>query len=336
MKKPVNMGIIGLGRWGINYFRTFNEITDCAVKHICATKEKTLKEALEKIKPKKIPKLSINYEQLLADKELDAIAITTPGSTHYKLAKEALKANKHVIVEKPVAFSSKDVKELIRLSREKNKILMAGHQHLFNPGIQKLKSDMSRGLFGKINFIHLAHFGNGPIRTDMSALWDFFPHSVSIFLYLLEKFPIAISANGESYINKGIEDIVTMDAIFPDKIFAVSIGSWLYPIKKMEIVIAGEKLYATFDDYAQHDKLKYYRNRPRVASGKIVMEDNGYETPKLSDAKPLTEQLKHFLYCIQNNKIPLTGGQEALKVTKVLESAQKSLRNQGKPIKITK
>lgn len=334
MKKPVNIGIIGLGRWGTNYFRTFNGLENCDVKYICSAKKTTLEESLKKVSPSKKPKSTLDYNDILDDKDIDAVAIATPGSMHFRMAKKALQANKHVLVDKPLAFTSKDASELISMANKKNRALMVGHQHLFNPGIQRLKSDMGKGLFGKINSIYLAHFGNGPVRTDMSALWDFFPHSVSIFLYLLEELPASLSVNGQSCINKGVEDMVTMDAIFPGKIFAVSVGSWLYPIKKMEMTIVGEKMYAVFDDYAESEKLKYYRSRPKFANGKIIIRDEGYEAPKLKNSRPLTEELAHFLDCVQNNKRPLTGGKEALDVTKVLEAAQESLSNNGKRVEI--
>lgn len=328
MKKTI--GVIGAGRWGKNYLRTFNEL-GCKIKWVCSTKDATLKEALADTKV--AAKATKNYNDILEDKEVDAVAIATPGSTHYMLAKKTLQADKHVLVEKPIAFNSKNVEELIRISNQKNKILMVGHQQLFNPGIQKIKKDMGKGLFGKISFISFAHFGNGPIRNDMGVLWDFFPHTVSILLYLLEDFPISVSANGKSFINKGIEDIATMDLNFPNGVFATSIASWLYPMKKMEIAVVGEKLCAVFDDYAQNEKLKYFYSRPKSAGGKIFIGGNSFKAPKLSNARPLTRELRHFLGCIEKNKNPISGGEEALKVTKVLEAAAHSLKSNGLLIK---
>lgn len=324
MVKTVNIGIIGVGRWGTNYLRVFNSLENARVKWICATKQATLKEALLKVEAKAI-KTTTNYKDILKDKEIDAIAVVSSGSTHHKFAKEALKCKKHVIVEKPLAFNSKDAKELIKISKENKKILMVGHLHRYNPGIQRLKADIDKGLFGKINFVYFSHFGNGPIRSDMNVIWDFFPHTLSILLYFFEKPPLSVSVNGASYINKGIVDIATMDMLLPNKIFATSIASWLYPLKKMEITVVGEKLYATFDDYAKKEKLKYYYSRPSVIDGKVIVKDEGYTSPVISDAKPLTEQLKHFLDCINKNKVPLTDGYEGLKVVSILETAQKSL-----------
>lgn len=333
MNRPLNIGIIGLGRFGRNYFKTFNQIDNAFVTWICSAKENDIKEALETVNNKSDIKTTINYKDILNNKEVDAVAIVTPGSTHYSLTKEALRSDKHVIVEKPLAFNSKDGEELIEISNKKRKVLMAGHLHLFNPGIIKLKADIKSGLFGKINYMHSFGSGNGPIRKDMNALWDYFPHDVSIFLYLLGECPLSLSVNGASYINKSVEDLVTMDIKFPKNIFATAIGTWLYPLKKRELVVVGEKLYAVFDDYAAKDKLRYYDRGSGAVQGKV---DGEYQAVDIEDTKPLTVQLKHFLECIQNNKEPLTSGDEALKVVKVLEYAEKSLKNNGLMVKVPK
>ncbi|MBU89928.1 hypothetical protein CMO94_00170 [Candidatus Woesearchaeota archaeon] len=330
----INIGIIGLGRFGKNYLRTFNELDNALVTWVCATKESTIKEAISKIKTKVPIKTTTNYEDVFGDSEVDAVAIVTPGSTHFSLAKEALKCNKHVIVEKPLTLSSDDAKELVKISNAAKKILMVGHIHRFNPAIKKLKEDIKSGIFGKINYIEYTHLGNGPVRKDINALWDFFPHVLSILFYLLEDLPLKVNANGASFLQKGIEDVVTMDLTFPNNIFATAIGSWLYPVKKMGIVIVGEKLYATFDDYLTEEKLKYYSNNSKLIDGKLIKVDKRYSVPFIENDKPLTEQLKHFLNCIKYNKIPVTNGNEGLKVVNVLEAAQESLNNNGAPVKI--
>lgn len=329
----VKIGIIGVGRWGKNYLRTFNELENADVRWICATKQSTIKEAL-KASNKAIIKTTTNYKSILNDEEVDAVAIASSGSTHYKFAKEALQSNKHVIVEKPLAFHSKDAKELIRISKKRKKILMVGHLHIYNPAIQKLKVDIDKGLFGKINFIHLSHFGSGPVRSDMGVIWDFFPHTASVLLHLLGKMPLSVSVNGASCLKNKIEDIAVMDMIFPNKIFAASIASWLYPLKKMNIVVVGEKLYATFDDYAKIGKLKYYDSRPSIVNGGFLIKNTKPTYPVISYAKPLTEQLKHFLNCVIKNEIPLTDGYSGLKVVSILEAAQKSLENNGLNVKV--
>jgi predicted dehydrogenase len=321
MGKAIDVGIIGVGRWGTNYLMTLNELENANVKCICSRSENTIKAALEKTGSPDV-KTSLNYNDIFNDKEIDAVAVVTNAPLHYELAKKALQSNKHVIVEKPVAFHAEHVEELIELSKKMQRTLMAGHLHVFNPGIQKIREDIARGLFGHINYLYSFGAG-GPVRKDMSALWDYFPHDVSISLYLLQQTPLSVSASGSSYTREDIEDIVTMNIQFHKKVFVAAIGPWVYPFKKRELMVVGEKLYAAFDDYADNEKLRYFT------------KDNKTIVPKISDAKPLTQQLSHFLDCIENNKAPITGGEEALRVTKVLEHAQESLIKKGLSINVS-
>ena len=322
MKKPINIGIIGLG-FGKNYLRTFNELRNASVKWVCSRSRKTINQVLSGTKTELRTRTTTNYKDIFKDKNTEAVAIVTPGSTHYKLAREALLANKHVIVEKPVAFKSKEVEDLISISKKRKKVFMAGHLHLFNPGIRKIKHDMENKVFGRINSIYSIHTSKGIIRKDMSALWDFFPHPVSIALYLLGKMPLTVKAYGISYLQKGMEDMAFMELTFPNNMVLTAFCSWLSPERKMELNIVGDKIYAAFDDYAK-EKLMYYN-----------LAKNKNYPKQIESKKPLTEQLKHFLYCIENNKRPLTDGYEALNVTKVLEAAEKSLKSK-KTVSIAK
>ena len=329
----LNFGIIGVGRFGRNYLRTLNEMNESSVKWICSSTEKTLSEASSGIDLKYQIKKTADYGKILDDKEVDAVVISTPGSTHYKISKEALLAGKHVLVEKPMCFSSREAEDLAKTAKKKNKILMAGHLHLFNPGIQKLREDIKNGLFGKINYISIFHSGNGPVRTDINALWDFFPHSVSVLLHLLESNPVKASVNGKSFIKKGNEDIVSMHMKFPDDVFALSTGTWLHPQKKMEVVVAGEKLYAVFDDYAA-DKLRYFDSVPKLFNKKIIIDGKGAKKIPISDSKPLAGQIKYFLNLVKTGNDYRGSLKLALKTTKILEMAQKSLKS-GKEVKIS-
>ena len=328
----ISIGVIGIGRFGINYLRTFNQLDNAHVSWICSRSKNTLDKA--KNEPGLSAKATADYKNILMDKDIDAVAITTPAITHYKIAKEALLAGKHVIVEKPVTTSSKECEDLIKISKRKNKVFMAAHIHRYNPGIQKLKEDIGAGQFGKINFIHYTHLGNGPVRADINALWDFFPHALTICNYLFDEIPVSVSANGACFLRDKIQDIVAVNLKYKNGAFAIATGSWLYPFKRMELVVSGEKLFAAFDDYAKKEKLKYYDNAPKIKDGKPIIKDKGYISPDIDETRPLTAELKHFLECIRNNKEPLTGGNEALKVITLLEYAQKSLDNHGKEVEV--
>jgi predicted dehydrogenase len=336
MGKIRNIGIIGVGRWGANYLRTLLNQKNAKVKWICSGTQSTINKAIKKVNPNYSIKTTTNYKDILKDKEVDAVIIATPGSTHYKITKESLLSNKHVLVEKPFCMNSKHAEELAKISKKQKKILMVGHLHLFNPGIQKLSEDIKRGKFGKLNYIDLTHTGNGPIRSDMSALWDFLPHTVSILLYLTNDYPKEVSVIGKSFIKKGIEDIIVMNLKFSGNLFVTSLGSWLNPLKKMEVIVAGEQLYATFDDCAKVNKLKYHDNRPKVVNGKAIIDDKGIFLVKFKDKKPLNEQVKYFLSGIEKGSIKINNPIHSIKITKVLEAAQISLKRGGALVKISK
>jgi len=250
------------------------------------------------------------------------------------MVKDALNAGKHVLVEKPLAFSSREVQELVVLAEQKKKVLMVGHVHMHNPPIQKLHDDIKRGLFGKIQYIRSLGAGSGPIRSDMSALWDFFPHDVSVALYLLDKFPVAVCAHGASFTKEGVEDVATMNLFFADGTFVTSTCSWLDPLKKRDVVVVGEKLSAVFDDYASPDKLKYIQHVPSSDARKGMQQDVDIHVPFVQKVLPMTEELKHFLECIESGATPLTDGRNALKITQVLEAAHESLKRGGARISI--
>ncbi len=314
----MKVAVIGAGRWGINYIRTFAEI-GVDVGWICARSEETLKKAASAAGAK--AKQTTRYEDALRDGSVDAVAIVTPGSTHYTIAKDALRAGKHVIVEKPLALNSKDAEELVRIAEKARRILMVGHLHRFNHAIQKIRRDIEAGEFGKILYIHSLGTGNGPVREDMSALWDFGPHDVTIADYLLGRYPESVSANGASFLKKRIEDVITIDMKFSGNAFATAFGSWLYPIKRREVVVVGEKTLAAYDDYAK--KLTY-----------VDAKSCRSRDVKFKNEKPLTEQLRHFISCIEENKKPVADGTEGVKVVKVLEAAEKSMKAGGKPVEV--
>lgn len=306
----MKLGIIGVGKWGRNYFRTFLEL-GATVKWICARSESTLKKALEEVKAD--VKTTTNYKDILEDSDVDAVAVSTPDPTHYQIVKDSLEAGKHVLVEKPFTLNSQEAEELVKLAEEKKKVLMVGHIHRFNPGIQKIKEDIDAGLFGKISFIQSIGTGTDA-RSDTSALWDYMPHDLTILSYLLGSYPESVRATG---VGEEQIDFVTAEMKIKDT-FAVCLAGWIYPVKKRELVVVGEKLSAIYDDYKR--ELKYYNGDEGVIA--------------LNDAMPLTEELKHFLDCIENNKKPVTDGHEGLKVVKVLEACEESIKKDGEPVKV--
>ncbi|MBI2142208.1 Gfo/Idh/MocA family oxidoreductase [Candidatus Woesearchaeota archaeon] len=312
MGRAVNLGIIGVGRWGKNYLRTFSELDNASVRWLCSRTAQSVEAAVREIKPEFMAKATTNYGDILSDKSVDAVAIASDGSIHHSIAKAALESGKHVIVEKPLALSSKEAEELVTVASRHKRLLMVSDIHRFNPGIQRMREDVKLGMFGKLCYLQMFHSGDGPVRDDMSALWDFFPHSISIAAFLTGQYPLSVSASGASFLKKGVEDVVSMSLKFQDRTFAYAFGSWLYPLKRMEVCVVGETVKAFFDDYAASGKLKYFYG-------------SSCKEPKLNDDRPLAGMLRHFIGCVQNNDIHLSNAKEAVNVVRVLEAAQKSM-----------
>jgi len=303
----MEIAVIGVGMWGKNYLRTLKGL-GVRVKWICASTDSGLEEAATMVEGVKV---TTDYKDILLDEDVDAVMVVTGGSTHYRLARDALEAGKHVLVEKPMALNVRDAEELVKLAEEKSLVLMVGHVHLYNSAVRKLKEDIGAGLFGEIKFMHSIGTG-GPIRKDMSALWDYGPHDISIASYLLGEYPSSVDASATSYLRAGFEDVVSMVLNFSKNVRVWTFGSWLYPVKQRVVVVVGSKLSAVFDDHADV-KLRYYDGK--AGRGVVVNDD-----------KPLTRELNHFLECIKGNKRPEIDGVEGLEVVKVLEAAQKSIK----------
>lgn len=334
----VNLALIGCGYWGPNYARNFSEIEGCRLKWICDID----RARLDRFK-NRYPNVNAttDFLDILNDKDTHAVVISTPSTKHYKLAKEALSAGKHVLVEKPLCISSKECLDLIRLVKEKNKILMVGHTFLYNPAITKLKEYIEKKEIGDLLYLHSSRTGLGPIRTDVNVMWDLASHDISILLYLMDKKPLNVIAKGECYIQKDKEDVVFLTIEFEGKVFANVHVSWLDPIKIRTLTVVGTRKMVVFDDVDPTEKIRLFDKgvsyeKPYSDFGgfQLLVRDGDITVPKLDMKEPLKVQCLHFLDSIENDEKPLTDGINGYKVVKVLEAATESLRNNSKSVNI--
>lgn len=197
MQKKVNIGVVGYGQWGPNFARVLASLGDVVVRGICDA-DKDRREFIQRAWPG-VPVLS-SYKQLLDNIEIEAVVVATPVSTHYRIAKDALEAGKHVLVEKPISSKSVEAEELFHLSRRAGKCLMVGHTFLFNPAVRKVKEILGRNGLGKLYYIHSRRTNLGPLRQDANAIWDLSPHDISIINYLLGDLPVEASAFGWNFL----------------------------------------------------------------------------------------------------------------------------------------
>ena len=334
----VQVAVVGVGGWGKNLARNYFQIPDCKLKYICDTDTSKL-EQLSLQLPGTLT--STRFQDLLDDTDVQAIVIATPAPTHHELCKAALEAGKDVYVEKPFVLKVEEAEELIKLAEQEGRILMVGHLLEYHPVVTQLKQMIESNELGDVYYIYNQRVNLGTVRNDENALWNFAPHDISSILYLLGKEPTDVAARGQCYLQNGIEDVVFLTINFNDQSMAHIHVSWLDPHKIRKITIVGSKKMAVFDDLEGNEKLRIY-DKGAAQNGDyntfaeyITLRFGDITIPYIKVGEPLRLECEHFLACVRERKQPVSDGRDGLRVTKVLEAAQQSLKNNGVPIPIT-
>jgi predicted dehydrogenase len=340
MRKPdgVTFGVIGCGQWGPNYIRNFSSLPGTTVIAAADTSQARLNTL-------KVQHPTVHFTQqaneILHDESIDAVVISTPTQTHATLTKDALESGKHVLVEKPMCAHAPDGEELIRLARRKHKILMVGHTFLFNNGILKLKELLKYGDLGKIYYVNSTRTNLGPIRADVNAVYDLASHDVSIMNFLFDGLPTEVSAVGQDFLQKGIEDLAFISLRYPDDVLGRIHVSWLDPRKVREITIVGDKKMVTFDDLAIQGPVQIYDKRvvrepfyEDYGHFQLLAREGDITIPRVALEEPLKNQARYFLSCILKGTIEVSDGRQGVQVVRVLEAIQKSLRAGGAAVRI--
>jgi predicted dehydrogenase len=281
------------------------------------------------------------HRDLLTDPDIEAVVIATPARTHYALAREALEAGKHVLVEKPLAMGSRQAEALIALADERRRVLMVGHIFEYHPAVRKIKSLIDEGELGQVYYIYSTRVNLGRVQSDINALWSIAPHDISILIYLLGTMPQSVSARGGTFLNGMVEDVVFLVLSFPDGMLGHVHASWLDPSKVRRMTVVGSRRMAVYDDVADEGKIKIYDKgvyrkgediygefQYRVHSGDIAI-------PRLDMAEPLRIECVHFAECVRQGRRPQTDGANGLRVVRVLEAAQASLEQGGTTVSLT-
>ena len=316
------IGLIGAGYWGKNILRNLYQLG--ALHLVCDNNQDLLNE-----RKKEYPEVNYtsSFEQILKNPEVKAVAIATPAATHYQLTKLSLLSNKDVFVEKPLSLKVKEGEELIKIARQKNKILMVGHILQYHPAVIKLREIIKKGELGRIEYIYSNRLNIGKLRTEENILWSFAPHDISAILMLLNEEPVNVSSFGGDYISKDIYDTTLTTLEFKNGVKSHIFVSWLHPFKEQKLIVIGNKAMAVFDDLSR-EKLFIYPHKIDWKDGKVPIahKAEGYSIP-VEDKEPLREELKDFIKSVLERKEPKTDGEEGLKVLKVLEKAEESLHN---------
>lgn len=333
----IRIAVVGAGHWGPNLIRNFHNYERSIVSCVVDLDERRLAQIRSRF-----PGVATasDPQPVFADPEVDAVIVATPTSTHYRLAKAALEANKHVLVEKPITARSAEGVELCQLAEQRQRVLMVGHVFLHNAGVARVKQLLDGGDLGRVYYVSMVRTNLGPIRSDVNAAWDLAAHDISIVNHWLGSEPLTASAVGGVWINPGVEDAVFATLRYPNDVLVNLHVSWLNPRKARDITVVGDRRMLTFDDMNISEPIRIYDKRvdeaatpaytDTFASFRSSIRDGDIVIPRVSIGEPLRNQCDHFLDCIQSGRTPLTDGNCGVAVARVLEAISASIRNHGR------
>ena len=334
----INVGIIGYGYWGPNLVRNFNETKGISVCQVSDLEEKKLQ-----LVRKRYPRIDITTEsdEIIYNKSIDAVVIATQVSTHYELALKSLNAGKHVLIEKPMADSSKKCEELIKLANNKNLLLMVDHTFAYTSAVRKIKEMITRGELGRILYYDSVRVNLGLFQHDVNVIWDLAVHDLSILEYLFNKQPLSISATGISHVRDQLENVAYITLFFENSLIAHIHVNWMSPVKIRRTLLGGDKKMIVYDDLDPAEKVKIYdkgihtfENDESIYNMKVGYRMGDMWAPNLDNTEALFRLTNHFRDCIHGKDEPVTNSLSGLRVVRMMEAATISMGNNGKPEKI--
>lgn len=334
----IGVAVVGAGHWGPNLLHNFADGVRSRVCWVTDLDPRRL-EAVRARFP--AVRLTTDAAQAIGDTAVDAVVIATPTATHHALARAALAAGKHVLVEKPLATSSALGAELVELAHAAGKVLLVGHVFLYNPAVRWVKQHLDAGRLGRVYYLSTERTNLGPVRTDVDAAWDLAAQDLAIFDHWLGATPVAVAATGGAWINPGVADAVFATVRYPADVLAHLHVSWLNPRKVRDITVVADHGMLTYDDMNVPEPIRIYDKQvTRVAelpdlihtfaAFRANIRDGDISIPKVPMGEPLRAECEHFLDCIEGSAVPLTGGEPALAVLRTLEALTRSMHDHGR------
>ena len=322
MNNTIKVAVIGCGYWGKNLVRNFFELG--ALQAICDENEAVAQQMAETYKVK-----SLTLAQV-AESKIEAVVIASPAFKHAEHVKQFLLAGKHVFVEKPLAINVQDAEELCVIAKKVGRKLMVGHLLQYHPAYQKLKQLVLENELGKLQHIYSNRLGVGKIRTEENVLWSFAPHDISMILGIVGNSPEQVLSTGSSFFNKEIEDTAMLHLSFKNNLKAHIFVSWFHPYKEQRLVVIGDKSMAIFDDCLPWDKkLQLYNHKVKWENDVPMIEKFNPISVELPEVEPLRNECQHFLNMIIQDKQATSCGEEGLRVLRVLDAAETSLKKKA-------
>lgn len=332
----LSVAVIGAGYWGKNLVRNFAAAGRCTLRYVCDINENVLA-----MHQRSFPfiKTTSDVTAVLDDPEVQAVVIATPVPTHFEIAARAVRAGKHVYVEKPLTQRAAQAKELIDLAREAKLKLMVGHLLRYHPAVTYLKEMLDRDQLGEPYYMYTQRVNLGVVRRDENAWWSLAPHDISVICHLLGSEPVSVAAHGQCYLQKGIEDVVFATVKFADGKMAHVHCSWLDPHKTRKMTVVGPQKMVTFDDMEATEKIRIYDKGAAIRhdittsyADIISLRLGDIVIPKVPGGEPLSLECRHFIDCVLEGRPVWTDGADGLRVVQVLEAGQESLKQHGAPV----
>lgn len=330
----INVGVVGYGYWGPNVARNFANASGSRLVAVCDERDTSLRRALQAH-----PGASVtsNADELISSPDVDAVAVVTPVWTHFELTKQALLAGKHVFVEKPFTSTSEEAEELIEIAQRRNLVIMLDHTFLFTGAVKKIRQLIEEGMLGNLYYYDSMRVNLGLFQHDINVVWDLAPHDLSILDYLIGAEPEAVVATGERHLN-GVEDVAFITVYFPGNVIAHVNVNWLSPVKVRTTLIGGEKRMLVWNDLEADEKIKLYDKGVTMDTHDGVYEllvsyrSGDMWAPKVEQTEALRSEAEYFVECINEQKTPFNDGMAGLRIVRMLEAADESLKQKGKEV----
>lgn len=322
---PLRIAVAGCGYWGQNLVRNFHALG--ALHALCDNSEASLARFKNDYPD---CHFVTSFSDLLNNAAIDAVVIATPAEEHARMVREALMAGKDVFVEKPLALDVASAQDLVRLARDKGRILMVGHLLWYHNAVLKLKALIDSGELGQIRYVYSNRLNMGKIRREENILWSFAPHDISVILGLLGEMPDHVVAQGANYLHPKIADVTVSGLSFPSGVKAHIFVSWLHPFKEQKLIVVGDRKMAVFDDLQKDEKLVLYPHSIEWKDQVPVANKANAQPVPVEWVEPLRAECQHFLECVLRRERPRTDGAEALGVLSVLQQCQKALEDHGR------
>ncbi len=340
--RPIGFAVLGAGHWGPNHIRVFNSLPSARVVGV-ADVDRARLQAIQTQYPN--VEVTVDWRELLARPDIDAVVVATPVSTHLELVREALLAGKDVLAEKPLASTSPECESLTALAAKLGRILMVGHVFLFNAGILKLREIIRDGRLGDLYYIHATRTNLGPIRHDTNAVGDLASHDIAILNYLLDASPTHVSGTGMSYLRSTQEDVAFVSMFYPGRVMANLHVSWLDPLKVRRITVVGSKKMAVWDELAPHGPVAVHAKhvaREPVDPGlanygdfQLLVREGEINIPLVHQTEPLRVQALQFLDAVESRCLNISDGTFGRDVVRVVECINESIRLAGTTVRLS-